>query len=237
MILKNKFSEVIFSYPECSSIELLIKTAHSRDVPLTNLDLENTNLEEVDLSGFDLSGSLFYNANLFNANLSNCNLSNCGFFAANLRYANLKNVVAINALFNEAIMTNVFLQESELTDCEFKRTNLFGSNLKDACVVNCNFESANLSDANLQNVDFTGSSINCFGNQKNIYSMQVDTFLIGYTVDLLQIGENQHLIEDWKKFDKKQIEKMNISSEWWDKWSKTLFNTIKLSFKEDKKQI
>jgi hypothetical protein len=62
----------------------------------------------------------------------------------------------------------------------------------------------------------------CFGNMKEIRTLQIDTWQIGYTADTLQIGCQRHSIDKWRKWDteagRKWIEQMDSNAlEWADK--------------------
>ena len=97
------------------------------------------------------------------------------------------------------------------------RANLEEANLRGANLWGANLEEANLEGANLEGAYFT-----CFGNMKEIRTMQVDTWKIGYTADTLQVGCQSHPIDKWRKWDtvagRKWIEQMDSKAlEWADR--------------------
>ncbi len=144
------------------------------------------------------------NADLTDANLTNADLTN-----ANLRYANL---------------TDANLTNARLTNANLRYANLTNANLTNADLTN-----ADLTDARLTNADLTGAYLLCVGDMKNIFTMQLDYWKIGFTKDTLQIGCQRHLIEKWKTFDDEIINKMdNKALEWWRKWKDHIFKTIEL---------
>jgi hypothetical protein len=93
-----------------------------------------------------------------------------------------------------------------------ERAYLRGANLKRA-----NLKGTNLKGANLQ-----GANLRCFGNMKEIRTMQIDTWEIGYTADTLQIGCKRHPIDQWRKWNTeagcKWIDQMDSKAlEWTDR--------------------
>lgn len=58
---------------------------------------------------------------------------------------------------------------------------------------------ANLSGADLRWANLRGANLLCFGNMREIRTMQIDTWEIGYTADTLQIGCQRHAISKWRK--------------------------------------
>ncbi len=62
-------------------------------------------------------------------------------------------------------------------------------------------------------------------------TMQIDTYGIVFTKDILQIGCERHTIEEWKGFEDLQIEIMDDEAlEWWRKWKDFIFQAVELSF-------
>ena len=81
---------------------------------------------------------------------------------------------------------------------------------------------ANLYYANLRGANLRGADLLCLGNMREIRTMQIDTWQIGYTADTLQIGCQRHAIEKWRKWDtpagRKWIESMDgKATEWADR--------------------
>ena len=67
------------------------------------------------------------------------------------------------------------------------------------------------------------------GDMKFIFTMQLDKLQIGFTKDVLQIGCQRHLIEEWKTFDDAMINSMDTKALiWWKKWKDHIFKTIEL---------
>ena len=88
---------------------------------------------------------------------------------------------------------------------------------------------AYLSGANLSGAYLYGANLLCMGDMKFIFTMQLDKWQIGFTKDVLQIGCQRHLIEDWKTFDDAMINSMDTKAlGWWEKWKNHIFKTIEL---------
>lgn len=167
---------------------------------------ERANLNGVDLSNVDLRCVNLRNANLSGANLSGANLRDATLSNTNLRYANLR------------------------------YANLWCANLRDANLCDANLCDADLSDADLSNADLRGADLwgadlsGTIGNMKQIKSLQIDEYPIVYTSDIIQIGCENHTIEEWKSFDDEKISKMDKGAlEWWSKRKETLFKIIEMS--------
>ena len=131
---------------------------------------------------------------------------------ANLEEANLE-----GAYLRGANLRGANLEEANLRRANLEEANLRGANLRGANLWGANLEEANLEGANLEGAYFT-----CFGNMKEIRTMQVDTWKIGYTADTLQVGCQRHPIDKWRKWDtvagRKWIEQMDSKAlEWADR--------------------
>jgi hypothetical protein len=88
---------------------------------------------------------------------------------------------------------------------------------------------ANLTEANLTGADLTGARILCTGDMKFIHSMQLDTWSIAFTKDMLEIGCQRHSIEAWRNFDDSEVNDMHPQAlVWWHKWKDHILKTIEL---------
>ena len=143
------------------------------------------------------------NANLRNANLRNADLSNADLRNADLRNANLRNVN----------LRNVNLRNADLIDTSLRYASLSDANLSGA-----DLSGANLSDADLRY---------CIGNNKEIKSLQIGTYLISYTKDILNIGCQSHTLDKWINFTDEEIDDMDkgTSLDWW-KLNKDILVTL-----------
>jgi len=131
-------------------------------------------------------------ANLRDANLHGANLRGANLRGANLRYADLR--------------------RADMSDA-----NLYGANLSYADLHGANLRGANLHGANLR-----GANLRCFGNLREIRTMQIEEWQIGYTADTLQIGCQRHAIGKWRRWNtdagRKWIAEMDsYALEWADR--------------------
>ena len=111
---------------------------------------------------------------------------------------------------------------------------LRGADLQGAHLQDANFRGADLQDANLQGANLHLVNFNfCVGNMQEIFSLQLDTWLISFTKDILNIGCETHTIDTWFGFTDLEINEMDNSAViWWGKWKKTLKKIIKLSLEK-----
>ena len=151
------------------------------------------------LSGADLRGADLSGADLRNANLRNANLRN-----ANLKYANLS--------------------DADLRNANLKYANLSGADLRNADLRYANLSGADLSGANLSGADLRY----CIGNNKEIKSLQIGTYLISYTKDILNIGCKSYKHSDWRTFSDSIILDMDGQKalDWWNLNKHILFELI-----------
>ena len=98
----------------------------------------------------------------------------------------------------------------QCTDLQF--ANLGGANMRGADLRGADLQYAFLSGADLSYAKLR----NCIGNKREIKSLQLDMYNIAYTHDRLQIGCENHSIEEWFKFDDERIDRMDVGAlEWW----------------------
>jgi len=143
------------------------------------------------------------------------------FYRADLRKANLRDANLENAILRCANLENAFLR------C---------ANLENAFLYNSRLAKANLENANLTGANLTGANLRkvylwyCKGNNKEIKNISIfDEYEVVYTKDILQIGCEGHLIEDWKGFSDEVIFKMDGQRglDFWHKNKEFIFNKIK----------
>ena len=122
-----------------------------------------------------------------------------------------------------------------LDNDEGKRANLSYANLSSADLCSANLRSANLRSANLCSADLSYADLSSAdlcsadlryvtGNMREIKSLQVETYKITYTQDVMAIGCEQHSIKEWFEFDNKRILEMEGKKalEFWKKWKPIL---------------
>ena len=110
-------------------------------------------------------------------------------------------------------------------------TNLCVAVLCGASISGASLSGANFSDAYLDGVDFDGANLQgCIGNMRELKTIQVERYCVSYTSEIIQIGCENHTIEEWRSFSDDEIAGMDIGAlEWWRKWRSWLFKTIEMS--------
>ena len=129
-------------------------------------------------------------------------------------------------ILNRWTLKVIFENEKETIKETLIDANLEGANLIDA-----NLEGANLEGANLEGANLEGAN----GNLKELKNMQIETYSISFTKDILQIGCKRFSHTEWKNFSDDEINKMDKQAlSFWNKWKYFIFKAIELSFKKDK---
>ncbi len=85
---------------------------------------------------------------------------------------------------------------------------------------------ANLYGANLSRASLDGAS----GVNEFIKCIQIDTYPVTYTAEVIQIGCQRHTHQEWAEFTDAEIRAMdgNKALEWWTKYKTWLFQTIQM---------
>ena len=106
----------------------------------------------------------------------------------------------------------------DLSGTNLSGANLSGTNLKFANLKFANLSGANLSGANLKFANLSDADLRyCIGNTREVKSLQIGTYLISYTKDILNIGCQSHTLDKWKNFLDDDILYMDgeRALEWW----------------------
>jgi uncharacterized protein YjbI with pentapeptide repeats len=144
-----------------------------------------------------------------------------GGVRADLRGANLR-----GANLRGADLCGANLCGADLCDADLCGADLSGADLCGAHLSGADLCGANLCGADLCDADLCGAA----GNMNQLKSMQVNNWPVSYTADRLQIGCQNHSIEEWKNFDDEQIQSMAGGAlEWWQIWKPVIFNIIDTS--------
>jgi hypothetical protein len=237
--IKNRFSlEVIFESKKDTVKEAvreaIVNGTGLRYAKLYNANLEGTDLEGTDLRYADLEGTDLRYANLYNADLEGTDLEDANLRGANLYNANLRGTNLKGANLRGTNLYNANLRGTNLNNADLYNANLRYADLEDANLEGANLRGTNLRGANLDNANLEGADLLASGNMKELRTMQIDTYKIGFTLDTLQIGCRRHKIEEWKSFSDEEIAKMDDGAlEWWNKFRPIIFNIIEVCY-EDK---
>ena len=132
-----------------------------------------------------------------------------------------------DANLSDADLSDADLRGANLRDANLRGANLRGANLSGANLSGANLSGADLSDADLSDAKLRGAN----GNRKELRTMQIETYSISFTKDILQIGCKRFLIEEWKNFNDETISNMDSNAlTFWNKWKQFIFTAIELSF-------
>jgi hypothetical protein len=101
----------------------------------------------------------------------------------------------------KADLSGANLREAYLREAYLFKADLSGANLREANLREANLREANLSGAELSGANLRGANLLCQGNMRELRTMQIDTWPLGYTADTLQIGCQRHPIEKWRKWN------------------------------------
>ena len=100
-----------------------------------------------------------------------------------------------------AHLSRADLSGANLSRADLSRADLSGANLRGANLRWASLREANLSGANLREADLREADLRCSGNMRQLRTMQIDTWQIGYTPDTLQIGCQRHAIDKWARWN------------------------------------
>jgi uncharacterized protein YjbI with pentapeptide repeats len=131
-----------------------------------------------------------------------------------------------------AKLTGVILAGTYLAGVNLAGADLARADLAGATFVCADFTGARLTGADLTGVNFTRAILEgVIGNGREIKSMQLGTYSITYTAQVLQIGCRQYPIADWWDFTDEQILDMDGQEalDWWNKYKDHIRATIELS--------
>ena len=103
------------------------------------------------------------------------------------------------------------------------------ADLSNADLSNADLSNADLSNTNLWNTSLRSADLwNTNGLNKYVKCIQVETYAIAYTSEVMQIGCERHNISEWAGFDDKRILEMDgkAALKFWRKYKDWIFQTI-----------
>jgi hypothetical protein len=219
--IKNRLNgEVIFRHEaEHNTASIAVRASLDARTDLSGADLSGANLRYANLRYANMSGAYLRYADLSGADLSGANLRYADLTGASLRYANLSGADLTGADLSGADLSNANLRYANLRYANMSGADLTGASLSDAIL-----REAILSGANLSYVT---------GNMSIVFSMQIETYPITFTAEVLQIGCKIFTHQEWRDFDDETINEMDSSSlEFWKKYKDFIFMAIKLRLGE-----
>ena len=138
----------------------------------------------------------------------------------------LKKILELHTkwLQGEAGGERAYLEGAYLVEANLEGANLAGANLKRANLAKANLAGANLAEAYLAEAYLAGAYLErASGNNKEIKTIQTNTWVITYTESVIQIGCKNYTIEEWFDFSDETIKKMDAKAlEFWKKWKPIL---------------
>ena len=213
-------AEIACEMSEATTIKLglavswAVKTgANLNGTNLAGADLNGANLNGANLNGANLNRANLYRANLNGANLNGTNLDGTDLYKANLDGTNLNRANLYRANLNRASLNGASLNRANLDGANLNRVNLNRADLSGANLYRADLSGADLSGANLDGTNLDGANgINDF-----IKCIQLESYPITYTSDILHIGCERYSITEWADFSNAQIAQMDGKKalKWW----------------------
>ena len=171
-----------------------------------DVDLRGANLRGADLRGADLRGAILESAYLRGARLDR---------------ARLDGACLDGAILDGAILESADLRGADLRGARLESADLRGARLDRARLDRARFHRARLDGAYLDGASGMNDYVKC---------IQIDTYPITYTAEIIQIGCQRHTHQEWSEFSDAQIRAMDGAKAlaWWKKHKDWLFQTIAL---------
>ena len=122
-----------------------------------------------------------------------------------------------------------WLQDSDTGErADLSCANLSCANLSRANFLNANLSWVNFLGANLSLADLSCANLrNVIGNDREIKNIKTPIWRVAYTKKILQIGCENHTIEEWKSFTDDEVNAMDCEAlEWSKEWFPVIFETI-----------
>ena len=131
---------------------------------------------------------------------------------------NLENLIGAN--LSGANLSGANLRDANLRDADLSYADLIGADLIGANLIGANLSGADLRGTNLRGADLSYA----IGNNKEIITIQTGShWTIVYTSTHIQIGCQNHTIDEWMNFSDAKINRMdNRALEFWIKWKPIL---------------
>jgi uncharacterized protein YjbI with pentapeptide repeats len=123
------------------------------------------------------------------------------------------------------------LRDANLRDASLRDASLVGADLRGADLWGANLAGADLRDANLRDANLGGANLNgAHGLNDWIKCLQIETYPICYTAEVMQIGCESHTLDEWREFDDERIIRMDgkRALQFWRKYKDWIFQTIEL---------
>ena len=130
-----------------------------------------------------------------------------------------------------ADLSRANLSRADLGGANLSRADLYGADLSGANLSWAYLSRADLSRADLYGADLSGANLSgVSGINDWIKCIQIDTYPITYTAEILQIGCESHPLDEWREFDDERIIRMDGKKalQFWRKYKDWIFQAIEL---------
>ena len=144
--------------------------------------------------------------------------NNVNLRMADLKWVNLEGADLRGVNLEEADLRWANLEGADLEGADLRGVNLEGVNLEGV-----NLEGADLRGANLEGVNLEGANLLAFGNMRELRTMWLEKWMVGFTATEIQIGCQLHPVDKWNRWNtgpgREWISRMDPEAiEWADKW-------------------
>ena len=120
---------------------------------------------------------------------------------------------------------------ADLYEADLRRADLYGADLRRADLRGADLRRADLRGADLRRADLRGADLrranlwNTIGNSAEITTIQTTPYTINITDHIVQIGCENHTLDEWLHFDDVTIDKMDRGAlEWWRIWKPVIIS-------------
>jgi hypothetical protein len=126
----------------------------------------------------------------------------------------------VRANLRRANLIGANLRGTDLRCANLSSAILSAANLRDANLSGADLRCANLIDADLTGADLRDANLSgCIGNSLEIKTIQCKYWTVTYTKDVIQIGCENHSIEEWFNFTDDEIAAMDVNAlTFWSKY-------------------
>jgi len=153
------------------------------------------------------------------------NLEGANFEGANLRGADLRGADFRGANCKWAIFRGADLRGANFEGANLRGANLRGADFEGAFLRGANLEGTNLRGANFEGANFEGAYLsNCIGNNREIKTLQLGTYITVLTEDIIFVGCQSMLVKDLDSITIDTLLDMGGQKavNWWAKWGEMI---------------
>ncbi|WP_348518069.1 pentapeptide repeat-containing protein [Campylobacter sp. CCS1377] len=219
MKIQDISGKVIYENENIQSLEKLLIECAEKRISLQNADFRKQRFNAIIFENLDLKGADFSNSSFECCDFINCNLYEADFSNCILKFDIFKNNLCTKTIFDNIKLEMIDPLEFHNTfyQCSFKK-----ADFNDCDFRYCSFEECDLNEVIICNV---------LGDMKQICSLQVDSFKIAFTKDIIAIGCKNESLDWWKKASDDLIkDERNNYSQTWNAYKDILFKIIDIKF-------